>query len=365
MDIAAILLFFIAFAIIITFALYPHLLNLIRCGAPKPWQICFKTWTIQPAKQSSAINKKIQEKLDTADLQTLQDYRTLAFIIAQNQSVIFEKYWNTTADTPLNSFSAAKSITSLLIGIALDKGYINSIDQPVGQFLPQFANSPLTIEHLLTMTSGLNWNEQFFNPFSHVIRAFYSNDLNKLIKNLKIIQEPGKIWSYQCANTLLLGLILEKATGQKIHQFATKHLWQPLGTEHQALWIKDKNNITKTFCCFYATPMDWLRIGLMILNNGFFNGRQIISTDYLTLMTRKAGKINKSGSPVPYGLHIWIGRYGRMEFPYLRGMFGQYIIILPEKNAVIVRLGYKRVKERYYMPVDVPVYVKIALKYLS
>ena len=365
MNIVSLILILGLSSVILLFLLYPHLINLIRCGAPKPWQICFETWTIQPASDPGSVPYGKNIELDAQDLQILQNNKTLAFIIAQNQTILYEKYWNTTAETPLNSFSAAKSITSLLVGIALDKGYIHSLDEPAGKYLPQFSNTPLTIEHLLTMTSGLNWNEQFFNPFSHVIRAFYTNDLTKLIKNLKIIHEPGKTWSYQCANTLLLGLILEKATGQKIHKFASENLWKPIGAEHPALWVKDKNQITKTFCCFYATPRDWLRIGQLILNNGLSNGRQIISDDYLTIMTRKAGKTNNLGSPVPYGLHIWIGRYGKMEFPYLRGMYGQYIIILPKKNAVIVRLGYKRMPERYYMPIDVPEYIKIAMKYLS
>ncbi len=348
----------------------------LNCGFPKLSDYkCFNYDTIKKSQNPIFLKKSDNYNSYTLNKRLRNRFklmRTTSFLVVQNDKIIYEKYWlKYTEDSVMNSFSVAKSIVAILLGIAIDQGKINSIDDKVYSYLPWFnqgKDTLLTIKDLLSMSSGLSWEEEFTNPFSDIAQAYYGEHLDSLIKSSHVMTTPGKTWDYQCGNTVLIALIIEKATGMPLPAYAEKYLWQPLGASDDAYWGKS-GNVTKAFCCFYATARDFAKLGLLVLHNGKFNGRQIVSAGYIKEVIKPAkwltyGKKNKSVDF--YGLHFWLIKYNNKYYPYFSGMFGQYIIILPEYNAVVVRTG-EMVNELKILPVppDIKYYLKAAIKIIK
>ena len=275
------------------------------------------------------------------------ELETVAFMVIKNDSIQYEEYWHGySADTMSNSFSMAKSWVSTLIGVAIKEGKIKNIDQRVCDFLPEFCiddNSKITIKNLLTMSSGLNWEEDYHNPIGQTAQAYYGNDLKGLIFSLKSIEEPGKIFRYHSSCTQILTFILEKATGQTISEYASEKLWQPLGAKHPALWSTDTpNGDEKGFCCINSNARDFARLGKLYLNFGNWNGVQILDSSYVKEATFSSDLIDKNGKKNKnYGYHFWISNYKNLDIYYARGLLGQYMICIPEKDMIVVRLGRK------------------------
>src|SRR5579871_814526 len=177
----------------------------------------------------------------------------------------------------------AKSVTSLLIGAAIKDGKIKSVQQPAGDFIPEFKEgekAKVKMVDLLTMSSGSDWDESYINPLSVTTQAYYGNDLYKTATGIKIIHEPGTLHKYLSGNTELLGIIVEKATGKKLAQYAAEKLWQPLGAEHPALWSTDDDGEAKAYCCINSNARDFARIGKLMLDSGKINGAPVIDSLY-------------------------------------------------------------------------------------
>jgi CubicO group peptidase (beta-lactamase class C family) len=277
----------------------------------------------------------------------LAELKTVALVVIKNDSLLYEKYWDGYSDSSLsNSFSMAKSITSLLIGVAISEGKIKSVDEAVGHYLPEFKErlaAGLKIKDLLTMSSGSNWDESYANPLSVTTESYYGANLYKTATGVKIIKKPGTYHSYKSGDTELLGLVLEKATGRSLSDYASEKLWQPLGAEHAALWSTDKENgKEKAFCCFNSNARDFARIGQLMLDSGRWKGHPIIDSAYFNQSVTACLVPDENGIPCDdYGYQWWL----RPQIPgvfYARGILGQYIIVIPSKNIVMVRLGHKR-----------------------
>jgi CubicO group peptidase (beta-lactamase class C family) len=302
---------------------------------PQPWLIS-KNFNKKP------LSEKLQHKLDSL--------QTFAFLVIKNDSVVYESYSDGYSSSSFsNSFSMAKTVVSMLIGAAITEGKIKNIDQAVGDFLPDFnseGKEKITIKHLLTMSSGLNWDESYASPFSMTTEAYYGSDLTKLMSNLKAIEEPGKEFKYLSGNTQIMAMVLEKATGKHLAEYAEEKLWQPMGAENDALWSLDKNDGTeKAYCCLNSNARDFARLGKLYLQKGNWNGTQIIDSNYVTESLKPADIINPTdGKPVDfYGLQWWLmPNVSNTKAFYARGILGQCIIVVPEYDFVIVRLGYKR-----------------------
>ena len=338
-------------------------------------QYKFETRTIKagkalPWKVSVDYNKT---KLSDTVRKSIESYKTIAFLVVQNDSIKYEEYWDHYSDSSItNAFSATKSIISLLIGIAIDEGKIKSVDQKVIDFFPEFAEGygkDLTIKNLLTMSSGLNWDESYGSPFSKTTQAYYGSDLKKLILDLKVTEQPGKEFKYLSGNSQLLGFIIEKATGKHLADYASEKLWQPLGAEHDALWYLDKKDgMEKSYCCFSSNARDFARIGQMVLDSGKYNGKQIVSYSYLSqALARDTFLIDENKQAVNYYGYQWgIVDYKGMKIPFARGILGQYIFVIPQLNAVVVRLGHNRDSNyKDNMPLDVYTYLDAALEVLK
>lgn len=310
--------------------------NTVPAGNAQPWPV------------SNAYNK-ITSPDDLNQL--LAELKTVAVVVIKNDSLLYEKYWDGYSDSSLsNSFSVAKSITSLLIGTAIKEGKIKSVDEPVGNYLPEFKEglaAKLRIKDLLTMSSGSNWDESYANPLSVTTESYYGSDLYKTATGVKIVKEPGTYHSYKSGDTELLGLILEKATGKPISAYASEKLWQPLGAEHPAKWSTDREDGSeKAFCCFNTNARDFARLGQLMLDSGKWKGNTIIDSVYYAQSITGCNIPDEEGEPCNYyGYQWWI----RPAFPgvfYARGILGQYIIVIPSKQIVLVRLGHKRSGER-------------------
>lgn len=313
-------------------------------------------------------------RLDVADSAYLDEYGTVAFLVIRNDSIVYEEYRDSwTPYTLSNLFSATKSIVGLLVGIALDEGYIKSLDDKVSVYLPEFREgrkSELTVRNLLTMSSGLNWDEAYTSLFSKTTQAYYGDNIRELVMNLDVMEDPGKRYSYKSGDTQVLSLLLEAATGTTVSDYAQEKLWRPMQACTDALWNLDrKGGDEKAYCCFNTTARDVARFARLILRNGDWNGRQLISAAYMQEAVSPAAYLENEFGDGPlnyYGFQIWIMHYRGMEFPAFRGLGGQYIFAIPQKNAIVVRLGHKRsdVYDRE-MTIDIKRYLDIAFKILE
>lgn len=289
----------------------------------------------------------------------LEKYGTVAYLVIQRDSVLYEEYregWR--AEKLANVFSVTKSIVGLLAGIAYDEGIIESLDDKVSKYLPEFAEGDkITIRNLLTMSSGLNWDEAYSSLFSKTTQAYYGDNIRKLVMDLKVEEEPGKRYSYKSGDTQLLSFVLEAALRQKyslgeaptISEYATLKLWQPIEACQDALWNLDrKGGDEKTYCCFNTTARDIARLARLILNHGNWNGKQVISEAYIEEAVTPATYLENEFGDGPlnyYGFQIWNIHYRDMQFPAFKGLGGQYIFAIPQKEAIIVRLGHERSDE--------------------
>ena len=300
----------------------------------------YQPWSEVPGYQAKTISTTYSKQFDKL--------KTVGYLVIKNDQLVFEKYWKGyDADTKLNSFNMAGSIISLLVGVAMDEGMIKSVDQPVGEFLPDYRTGEkarITIRHLLEMSAGLNWEESYSGLTSMTTQGYYGDELAKLVVDQHTVREPGLYFEYKSGNTQLLALVLESATGRKVSSYASEKLWIPMGAKSDALWSTDRpNGIEKAFACFHSTTRDFARFGQLIVNQGKWNDRQLVSDMYLadalrpdTLLT---DEVNKKVDY--YGWHWWLMKYRGHQVYYMMGLNGQYVIAIPELKTVIVRFGKK------------------------
>ncbi len=280
----------------------------------------------------------------------LKDNSTLAFLIIKNDTLQYEKYFaGYNQESIVPSFSMAKSITSLLIGIAIDEHLIQSVDESITAYIPELKDKgfeKVSILHLLQMTSGIKFNESYVNPFGDAASFYYGTDLRKLIKKMRLKNEPGTQFEYVSGNTQLLGLVLERALkGKSVSAYLEEKLWQPLGMEYTATWSIDrkKNGLEKTFCCLNARARDFAKIGRLCLNQGSWNGKQIVSKEWILQST----KIDTTAGSVNYYQYQWWLPSDKGDF-MAEGILGQFVYVNPTKNLIIVRLGKNEGKANWW-----------------
>lgn len=306
--------------------------NIIESGEHQEWKIAADYNSKKTPNFINLVNDSLE---------------TVSFMIIIDDSIKHEQYWHGySADTMSNSYSISKSFVSSLIGIAIKEKKIKSVEQKVCEFLPSFCqgkSADLTIKDLLSMSAGLNWVEDYYNPIGEAAEAYYSSNLKELIMSLKVVESPGKAFNYQSACTQLLTFILERSVEKTISEYASEKLWKIIGAKHPALWSTDiSGGDEKGFCCINSNARDFARLGKLYLQQGSWNGNQLLDSSYVTAATSAANLIDKNGDKnVNYGYHFWVCRYKEKAIYYARGLWGQYIICIPEKNMIIVRLGRK------------------------
>jgi CubicO group peptidase (beta-lactamase class C family) len=269
-------------------------------------------------------------------------------LVYRGGALLFEEYfYEYDASTLHQQRSATKSLVALLVGAALDRGFIASLDAPI---LPYFAHygeltnvddskRAITIRHLLTMQSGFDCDDWNPNSPGNETLMVQSDDWARFILDLPMAHAPGEQGSYCSGNVILAGRIVEQATGRALRDFADEVLFAPLGvTQYEWDFRPDRSN-SENFVQAWLRPRDMLKIGVLLLDGGQWQGRQIISRAYIEEMTRAHSEIDGT----PYGYFYW-RRYinlpsGRFETPQATGNGGQKIIVLEDENAVIVMTG--------------------------
>lgn len=266
---------------------------------------------------------------------------TVAFIVIKKDTVVYEKYFDKYQEESIvPSFSMAKSILSILIGCAIDDGLIKSVDEPITNYLPELKKNgfeKITISQLLNMTSGIEFNESYYNPFGNAASIYYGRNLKKEISKLKLEKDSTSSFSYSSGDSQILGLVLEASLkGKKISTYLEEKIWKPLGMEYNASWSLDKKEgVEKTFCCLNAVAIDFAKLGRLYLKNGNWNGQQIVSKEWVEKTTKAENNVSGVSS---YQNHWWISNPVERSFR-AEGILGQYIYVNPKTETIIVRLG--------------------------
>jgi len=303
--------------------------SIAKSNTPQAWPIAKNYNQIKPTAELENWHKKTG---------------TVAFVVIKNDSVWSESYYDGYGkDSKSNSFSMAKSIVSAALGKAIQQRKIKSLDQLVSDFYPQFRNGKsanMTVGDLSSMASGLDWDESYYSPFSVTTRAYFDENLDKVTLGQKGIDEPGKVYKYLSGNTQLLAMCIEKATGESLADYVSKNFWQPMGAENDALWQTDrKDGIVKGYCCIASNALDFARFGKLYKQYGKWNGTQILDSVFV------AQSITPRFAESPeYGYGFWLSDYQNKKIFYMRGHLGQFVIVVPEDDLIIVRLGHQNVR---------------------
>jgi len=299
-------------------------------------------------KESVDINSK---PLSDQVIESHNTFGTKAFLVIKGDQIVHESYYDGySKDKISNSFSMAKSILSVIAGIAIKEGRI-SIEESVHSYLPEFVqekDKALKIKHLISNTSGMNFRESYGNPIGFMAKAYYGTDLKELTKGFELEKNPGTEYSYLGGNSLLLGFVLEKSTKEKVTDYCSRMLWEKLGMENDAKWILDhEGGDEKTFTGIYATARDFAKIGKLYMNYGNMYGEQIVDSSYVIQSINPINVPNVGGENTDYyGYSWWITNYKGSKVFYMRGILGQYVICVPDKELIITRLGQLRSKKK-------------------
>lgn len=295
-----------------------------KSNQPQPWNFSKNYNQIKPTEKLEKLN---------------QETGSVAFLIIKNDSIWSESYYdNYSEKSKSNSFSMAKSIVTASLGKAIMEGKIKSLDQKVGDFFPEFKDGKsanMTVGDLASMASGLDWDESYYSPFSITTRAYFDENLNELILSLKSIDEPGKSYKYLSGNTQLLAMCIEKAVGKSLADYVSESFWKPMGAESDTFWQTDKKGgMVKAFCCIASNARDFARFGKLYLQHGKWNNQQILDSSFVAKSTSPRFK-----DAPQYGYGWWLSDYNNKKVFYMRGHLGQYVIVVPQDNLIIVRLG--------------------------
>jgi len=298
----------------------------IENAVGQPWPISKEFNTVKPS-----------EKLE----QTHKELETIAYVIIKNDSIWHESYYDGYGkNSYTNSFSMAKSVVSAALGKALQRGEIKSLDEPVVNYLPEIKGKykdELTVGDLSTMSSGMDWDESYYSAFSIMTRVYFDKNLRDVMLGIEIKDKPGQEFIYKSGDTELLTMVLEKATGRYLSDYVSEYFWKPMGAELPALWQIDHegDGVEKSYCCFTSNARDFARFGKLYKDYGKWNGEQILDSTFV------AKSITQQFANGPeYGYGWWLVKHRGQDFFYMRGHLGQFVIVSPKDNVVIVRLGH-------------------------
>lgn len=314
-------------------------------------------WEIStPTIQNMDINKiqTLSSKFQNGDYGQVD-----GFLIARNNKLIWEEYFNNYQVDKLHlCYSVSKSVNSALLGIAMSNGYLDSVNQKIKSFFPEYAQvfnqssrkNDLSLFHLLTMSSGLQWNElqvPYSDPANNWNQMTSEYDLIKYVLERPARKDPGTVFEYNSGLSVILGETLSRATGTSVVNFATENLFNPLGITdfYWEMCDTDTNDLTDTGGGLRLRPRDMAKIGQLYLDNGNYKGNQIISEQWVenSLEPRL-----EAWNPMYYGYQWWAIKYTRVPQPgvyetcYIHtaiGYSGQYIFLVPVNNLVVVMTG--------------------------
>ena len=320
---------------------------------------------IQKSEQPYSYPKNINSSLENITVnysnkrKNLNDFvkstKTTSLIIVKNDEIVYEQYANGyNENSTFTSFSMAKSVISLLIGKAIENGYIKSVQEPIENYITEFTNKEIgktTIEDLLLMRSKISYDEDKFLWFGDDTLTYWHDNLRKLaLSHTKLTDKYNDKFNYNNYHPLFLGIILERSTGVTVSQFFEREIWQKIGAEHDASWSLDskKSGFEKMESGINFRAVDFLKIGSMVLHGGYWNGTQIIGSDWLDCSTKCTFPINDGeyknsfleGKNTGYK-YMWYSSPSKQEgYDIVAwGKSDQILYISPANNTIILRTG--------------------------
>ncbi|WP_244575224.1 serine hydrolase domain-containing protein [Rhizobium sp. 11515TR] len=304
----------------------------------------------------SEISVKFTFGTETGSLSKYLDTNpTTGLLIAHNDTILFEHYqYGRTDRDRLVSQSMAKTLTAMMIGIAISEGAIHSIDDTVKTYVPELKGTEMgatPIRALLHMASGIAFTENFGNPDDNVrlsnslLGPEKLDPITAISRFNKRVAPPDTVWHYSNLDTEGLSLVLTHATHMSMADYLQTRIWQPMGAEASANWQVDSTGQEVGYCCFSATLRDYARFGLLLAHDGALNGRQIIPRQWLLDATEpvKQGSflaVNHETNPWGYGYQTWLMPGPRRTF-FLDGRAGQRILVDPTTHLVLVHTAVR------------------------
>ena len=307
----------------------------VAAGVPQPW-------ALDPRAAQTAI---------TPDLLTfLSAERSVAFLVIHQGQLLHESYFAPyTANSRTNAFSMAKTVVTLLTGAAVADGFVPSFDAPLATYLPEYATDPrgakATLAQLSAMTSGHEWTENYYLPLNPTTQLYFGGDAVGTALAQGFEREPGTEFEYSSASTQVLALALQRALQARqpeltLASYLSKRLWQPMGMEGDASWSLDRPRVEggmeMAYCCIHSSARNFARFGQLLLQDGRLGEQQLLPADFVQRMTRPNGFVDY------YGHSLWMDPSYRAPFYFLQGHLGQYVIVVPSAQLVVVRLGQTR-----------------------
>lgn len=296
-----------------------------------------KVYKLSQGLPIAAFSKGGEKEKELEDF--MREQKVAGFLILQDGKIRLERY--ALGDSKSNrwsSFSVAKSVTSTLVGAAIKDGYIKTVDDHVTDYIPDLKGSAydsVTIRHLLTMTTGVRWNENYTDPNSDI--AKFSTDsiepgMNATVSYMRRLPseaEPGKKWVYSTGETDLLGVVVSSATHQTLSHYLSSKIWIPYGMQQNATWTLDRTGQEMAGCCLQMPLRDFARFGQFVLEDGRINGESIVPGGWFKTATHIQMPLWPGGG---YGYGWWI--FNDYSFEAL-GIYGQMIYIDPSRRLVI------------------------------
>jgi CubicO group peptidase (beta-lactamase class C family) len=271
----------------------------------------------------------------------LESYDTKGLIVLEKDSVVLEEYWDDhDASTISNSFSTAKTVITLLIQIAIQDGYIDSWDDPITKYIPEYeipeGVAEPTLRHFSTMTAGMQIKENYNDPFSKTAKLYYGDHSEATALSVPPGKNPaGEVYEYQSAQTQVLTIALSRAVGESVSSFANRELFAKVGFEVPATWHLDRaDGLELGFCCLNVSVRDFAKLGQFILHDGKINGQSVVDSAFIAMASQ--------GYKSPYyGHSFWIYPEPHNHVFGFRGMLGQDILIDRPHQRVVMRVGQR------------------------
>jgi CubicO group peptidase (beta-lactamase class C family) len=269
----------------------------------------------------------------------IADNSIAGLLVLKDGKIVLERYARTLTPTGRwTSFSVAKSFTSTLVGAAVRDGYIKSLDDPVTRYLPELTGSGydgVSVRHVLTMTSGVKWSENYFDPNSDVVQMYAKpvaagvDPTTAYLRTLPSEAKPGTKWVYKTGETNLIGVIVTRATGKTLAEYASQKIWKPAGMERDGYWMIDASGQEIGGCCFSVSLRDYARMGQFMLEGA----KGVVPSDWVSAATGTTVSTDRAGQS--YGYQWWTAP-GRFD---ARGIYGQMIHVVPAKRLVVAIVG--------------------------
>ena len=310
-----------------------------------------RTIAAGPAQPWAVDARWNQKPLNPALLAYLKQQGTAAFVVAHQGALVHEQYFAPyDQSSRTNSFSMAKTITTLQVGMAVQQGLISSFDAPLTEQLPEYASDSwgrqATVAQLSAMKSGHDWTENYYLPLNVTTELYYGRDAQSRVLRQGFERAPGSAYEYSSGSTQLLGVFLKRALAAKepgltISAHLSRSLWQPLGMQRDAIYTLDRpeaeGGMERTYCCIFATARDYAKLGQLLLQDGQWQGKSLIDKSFIE-------RIRKPDLTHFYGHSLWMDWQYKHPFYFMQGHQGQYVIVVPSKQLVVVRVGQFRNK---------------------